>query len=170
MTFQTGNGAPSFYTFPTFHPHRNALLYGAVLSLIAFCVVTLIFNYGIQEKLWSYQAAEPDLASSATSGVMSSSSSAEMTIRRIALPDTVVHSLVGVYFSAEVNRTYAITLDERQIYLQIDQQQKIELIPVSDDTLYISEGHLLKFAPGVAGAVERLNIYDNGTHVTAIRQ
>jgi hypothetical protein len=57
MTFQTENGAPSFYTFPSFHPHRNALLYGAVLSLIAFCAVTLIFNYGIREKLWSYQAA-----------------------------------------------------------------------------------------------------------------
>jgi len=171
MTFQTENGAPSFYTFPSFHPRRNALLYGAVLSLIAFCAVTLIFNYGIREKLWSYQAAEPDLVFSATSGVMSSSSStAEMTIRRISLPDAVLHSLVGVYFSAEVNRTYSITLDGRQIYLRIDQQEKIELIPVSGDTLYLGEGHLIKFAPGVTSVVERLHIYDNGTHITALRQ
>jgi hypothetical protein len=170
MTLQTESGAPSFYTFPSFHPRRNALMYGAVLSLIAFCAVTLIFNYGIREKLWSYQAAEADLAYSATSGVTSSSSStAEMTIRRISLPDGVLHSLVGVYVSAEVNRTYLITVDGPQIYLQVDQQEKTELIPVSDDTLYVSEGHLIKFAPDSA-AVTRLDLYDNGDHILAIRQ
>ena len=47
MTLQSEIGAPSFYTFSSFHLHKNALFYGAVLSLISFCAVTLIFNYGI---------------------------------------------------------------------------------------------------------------------------
>lgn len=173
MTLQTENGAPSFYTFPSFHPRRNALLYGAVLSFIAFCLVTLIFNYGIREKLWSYDSAAFDSSASPSSESVSSSFSqttVQPTIRAVILPDSVLHSLEGTYFSAEVNRTYSITVDKRHIYWQIGDEQKGELVPLSDDTLYAGEGHLIKFAADSAGRVDHLDIYDNGEHVVASRK
>ena len=172
MTLQTENGAPSFYTFPSFHPRRNALLYGVVLSLIAFCAITLIFNYGIREKLWSYNSAAFDSSASPSSENVSSSfsqTSVPPTIRAVTLPDSVLHSLEGTYFSAEVNRTYLIIVDGQQIYWQVDHQAKTELIPVSDDTLYAGEGHLIKFAADSAGRVDHIDLYDDGHHVIARR-
>ena len=173
MTLQPENGAPSFYTFPTFRPARNALLYGGLLSIFAFCAVTFIFNYGIKEKLWSYETAQPGLVSpDSVESVRSSASVAisAATLRRIALSDQVLHSLEGTYFSEAVNRTYYVTLSSRRLYLQIDQQEKIELTPVANDTLYAGEGHVIKFAPGAAGTVEHLDVYDNGIHIVAVRQ
>jgi hypothetical protein len=172
MTFQTGNGAPSFYTFPSFHPRRNALLYGAVLSVIAFCAVTLIFNYGIREKLWIYDSAGLNLGASVPSESVSGSFSqtdVPGTIRAITLSDSALHFLEGTYFSVEVSRTYSITLDKRHIYWQIGGEEKIELVPISDDTLYADEGHLIKFATS-AGRVDHLDIYDNGRHIVASRE
>ncbi|HWG50374.1 MAG TPA: hypothetical protein VN669_11810 [Candidatus Acidoferrales bacterium] len=172
MTLQTENGAPSFYTFPSFHPRRNALLYGVVLSLIAFCLVTLIFNYGIREKLWSYDSAAFDSSASPSSDSVSSSfsqTSVPPTIRVVTLPDSVLHSLEGAYFSAEMNRTYLITVDGQQIYLRIDHQPNTELIPISDDTLYAGEGHLIKFAVDSAERVDHIDLYDDGHHVIARR-
>ncbi|MGE5321278.1 MAG: hypothetical protein ACM3SW_00340 [Actinomycetota bacterium] len=173
MTLQPQNGAPSFYTFANFHPGRNALLYGAALSVISFCAVALIFNYGIREKLWSFQTAqplsiEPSYATPMNSAAHASSAAPE-TITRVWLADSVLHSLEGVYFSAEVNRTYLIAVDGRRIYLQIDHQEPIELIPVSEDTLYAGEGHLIKFRADGAGQVDRLEIYNNGQHIVARR-
>jgi hypothetical protein len=173
MTLQPENGAPSFYTFPTFRPARKALLYGGLLSIFAFCAVTFIFNYGIKEKLWSYEMVQPGLVSpgpvESAQGSASAAISAE-TLRRIALSDHVLHSLEGTYFSEAVNRTYNVSLNGRRLYLQIDHQEKIELIPVSGDTLYAGEGHVIKFAPGVTGSVEHVDVYDNGSHIVAVRR
>ena len=174
MTLQTESGAPSFYTFPSFHPRRNALLYGAVLSLVAFCAVTLMFNYGIREKLWSFQTTPPPAIEPAyakpTAEPAPASVRAEHTITRVSLPESVLQSLEGVYFSAKVSRTYRISLGGRRIYLQVDQQEKIELIPISDDTLYAGETRLIKFAPASAGSIDRLDIYDGGLHAVARRE
>jgi len=169
MTLQTENGAPSFYTFPSFHPRRNALLYGAVLSLLAFCAITLVFNYGIREKLWSYTSAD---STSYAEPVSNSRSEAETqaTITRITLSSAVLRSLEGDYFSAETNRTYVISVSGQQIYLQIDHQAKIELIPVSEDTLYAGEGHLIKFTANSAGQIDHIDLYDNGQHMIARRR
>lgn len=167
MALQIENGTPSFYTFSTFHLHRNALLYGAALSLISFCAVTLIFNYGIREKLWSFQTAqplsiEPSYAKPMTNAAPARAA-AEHTITRVVLPDSVLHALEGTYFSAKANRTYHISLDGRRLYLQVDQQEKRELIPVSEDTLYAGEGQLIKFTADWAGRIDRLEIYANGS-------
>ena len=173
MTFQTENGAPSFYTFPSFHPRWNALLYGAVLSLLAFCAVTLIFNYGIREKLWTYDSAGLNSGASVPSESVSGSFSqtaAPSTIRAVTLSDSILHALEGTYLSVEVNRTYSLTVDKRQIYWQIGGEQKIALVPISDDTLYAGEGHLIKFGVNSAGRVDHLDIYDNGRHIVASRE
>lgn len=173
MTLQIESGAPSFYTFSTFHLHKNALRYGAALSLISFCAVTLIFNYGIREKLWTFQTVQPlsiePSYANPTADATPASAAAERTIMRVSLPGSVLHSLEGVYFSVQVSRTYRISLDGQRIYLQVDQQQKIELIPISDDTLYAGETRLIKFAPTSAGGIDRLDIYDGSFHALAKR-
>lgn len=175
MTLQAENGTPSFYTFSNFHLHKNALLYGAALSLISFCAVTLIFNYGIREQLWSFQTAqplsiEPSYAQPVNNAALAGGAAPE-TITRVWLADSALHSLEGVYFSAKVNRTYLITVDRRrQIYLKIDHQELIELIPVSEDTLYAGEGHLIKFKADQAGRIDHLEIYNNGQHIIARRR
>ena len=172
MTLQSENGAPSFYTVPTFRPAGAALLYGLLLSIVAFCVVTLVFNYGIRETLWSYATPESNSLFPTTSDSSSNSFSqtSTKTITRISLPNSVLQSLQGTYFSEQVNRTYDLTLDGDTIYLQIDRQQKLELVPVSQDTLYVSEGHIVKFHPTAIGNIDRLDLYDNGRHIVAHRQ
>jgi hypothetical protein len=172
MTLQLENGAPSFYTVPTFRPAGNALLSGLLLSVAAFGLVAFIFNYGINETLWSYATPETNsefAASSPASSTSAAQTSAE-TITRISLPASVLQSLQGSYFSEQVNRNYDITLDGRNIYLQIDRQQKLELVPVSEDTLYAGEGHLIKFHLTTVGDIDRLDLYDNGRHIVAHRQ
>ena len=172
MTLQSENGAPSFYTVPTFRPAGTALLYGLLLSIVAFCVVTLVFNYGIRETLWSYATPESNSVFPTTSDNSSNSfpQTSTETITRISLPNSVLQSLQGTYFSEQVNRTYEITLDGDTIYLQIDRQQKFELVPVSEDTLYAGEAFILKFSPDLAGQVDHLDIYRHGQHFVALRQ
>lgn len=172
MTLQPENGAPSFYTVPAFRPTGNALLSGLLLSIAGFCLVTLIFNYGIRETLWSYATPEStsDLTASSDASSMTVRQASTETITRISLPNSVLQSLQGTYFSEQVNRTYDITLDGRNIYLQIDRQQKLELVPVSEDTLYAGEGHLIKFHLTAMGNIDRLDLYDNGRHIVALRQ
>ena len=172
MTLQSENGAPSFYTDPTFRPAGTALLYGLLLSIVAFCLVILVFNYGIRETLWSYATPDSNSLFPTTSDNSSNSfpQTSTETITRISLPNSVLQSLQGTYFSEQVNRTYDLTLDGDTIYLQIDRQQKLELVPVSQDTLYVSEGHIVKFHPTAIGNIDRLDLYDNGRHIVALRQ
>lgn len=127
MTLQSENGAPSFYTVPSFRPAGNALLSGLLLSIAGFCLVVLVFNYGIRETLWSYATPESNSELTATSNASSESfpQTSTETITRISLPHSVLQSLQGTYFSEQVNRTYEITLDGQNIYLQIDRQQKL---------------------------------------------
>ena len=172
MTLQPENGAPSFYTVPAFRPTGNALLSGLLLSVAAFGLVAFIFNYGINETLWSYATPETNsefAASSAASSTSVRQASTE-TIRRISLPNSVFQSLQGTYFSEQVNRTYDITLNGHFIYLQIARQPKLELVPVSEDTLVAGEGHLIKFHLTAMGDIDRLDLYDNGRHIVAHRQ
>jgi hypothetical protein len=172
MTLQPENGAPSFYTVPAFKPAGNALLSGLLLSIAGFCFVVLIFNYGIGETLWSYATPEPnsDLTAFSAAARHSFPQASTERIARISVPDSLLRSLQGTYFSEQVNRTYEITLDGDKIYLQIDRQQKLELVPVSDDTLYAGEGFIVKFSPDVVGQVDHLDIYNNGQHLIAQRR
>jgi hypothetical protein len=172
MTLQPENGVPSFYTVPRFRPGGNALLAGLLLSVAAFGLVAFIFNYGINETLWSYATPESnsEFTASSNASSMSVPQSNTETITRIPLPQAMLQSLQGTYFSEQVNRTYDITLDGHNIYLQIDRQQKLELVPVSEDTLYAGEGFILKFRPNLAGDVDHLDIYRNGQHIVALRQ
>jgi hypothetical protein len=172
MTLEPENGAPSFYTVPAFRPAGNALLSGLLLSVAAFCVVVLIFNYGIRETLWSYATPESksDFTAFSDAGSTSLPQTSTETITRISLPNSVIQSLEGTYFSEQLNRTYDITLAGRNIYMQIDHQQKLELIPVSEDTLYGGEAFILKFSRNLAGDVDHLDIYRNGQHFIAQRQ
>ena len=172
MTLQPENGAPSFYTVPAFRPAGNALLSGLLLSIAGFCLVVLIFNYGIRETLWSYATPESNSDVTAFSEAASTSSAQASTerITRISFPNSIFQSLQGTYFSKQVNRTYEITLDGDEIYLQIDRQQKLELVPVAQDTLYAGEGFIVKFSPDVVGQVDHLDIYNNGQHIVALRK
>jgi len=172
MTLQPENGAPSFYTVPTFRPAGNALLTGLLMSIAGFCLVVLIFNYGIRETLWSYASPESDSDLTAFSDAASTSLPQAGTERivRISLPNSILQSLRGTYFSEQVNRHYEITLDGNAIYLQIDHQQKLELVPVAEDTLYAGDGHLVKFRLTVRANIDRIDLYDNGRHIVAIRQ
>jgi hypothetical protein len=130
------------------------------------------FDYGIRETLWSYATPESNSDLTAFSKATSTSSAQTGTerITRISLPGSVLQSLKGTYFSEQVNRTYDITLKGRNIYLQIDRQQKLELVPVSEDTLYAGEGHLIKFHLTSMGDIDRLDLYDHGRHIVALRQ
>lgn len=173
MTLQPENGAPSFYTFTTFSPGRSALIYGGLLSFLAFCAVTFVFNYGIKEKLWSFEGAPFGFISpsgsqgrNAPSGVAPATES----IVRLVLPDHVLRSLTGAYFSVEANRKYFISLQQGQLSLRIDSQQPIELVPVSDDTLVAGKGHVIKFHFSTAGSIDRLDLYDSGRYIIAQRQ
>ena len=172
MTLQPENGAPSFYTVPAFRPAGNALLYGLLLSLASFCVITLIFNYGITETLWSYET--PTSNSGITDSLdQSSTNSPQIAIDkivRVSLPDSILDSLTGAYFSQEQNRSYVITVDDHKIWLQIDRQPKLELVPVSADTLFAGEGFLVKFSANQSGQVDHLDVYSNGRHFIAERQ
>lgn len=173
MTLQAENGAPSFYTFATFRLGRTALIYGALISLLAFCAVTFVFSYGIRQKLWSIEGISYGSISPAFSENQDASSSAvEQTekIMRIALPDRILRSLTGTYVSAEANRKYIVWLQQGQLILRIDSQPLLELVPVSDDTLYAGEGHLIKFHLTAMGNIDRLDLYDNGRHIVALRQ
>ncbi len=172
MTLQSENGAPSFHTFATFRPGRIALLYGGVLTIISFGVVVFLFNFGIREKLRSYQNVSYGAISPSPASAPDSTTNpmpAERTIASVALPDTTIHSLVGSYFSSTANRKYAITLVADQLSLQIDAQKKFELIPVSDHALY-GEGLMIEFMATPAGKIERIHIYDRGIHIVAVRQ
>lgn len=172
MTLQPENGAPSFYTLPEFRPARNALVCGVLLSVAAFCVVTLIFNYGIREKLWSYEVPESSSSLTASSGNSSTYAPQTRTeqIVRISLPDSILHSLQGAYFSQEQNRSYIVTVDDHTIFLRIDRHPKFELVPVSEDTLTADEGFLVKFSANQSGEVDHLDVYRNGQHFIAQRQ
>lgn len=173
MTLQSENGAPSFYTFATFRPGRTALVYGGVLSILAFCAVAFVFNYGIKEKLWSFEGAPYGFISPAASEspkISTPTSAQADKIVRVALPDRVLRSLTGTYFSTTANRKYLVTFDGGQLSLQIDRGNRIELIPISDDTLYAGQGHLIKFAATPAGTIDQLDLYDNGRHIVAARQ
>ena len=174
MTLQPENGAPSFYTFSNFQLHKNALLYGAVLSLLSFCAVILIFNYGIREKLWSFQTAQPlsiePSYAQPTANAAPARAAAPETITRVSLPDSVLHSLAGAYFSEQVNRTYHISLDGNRIYLEVDQQEKRELIPIANDTLYAGDGQLIKFSLSRSGTIDQLDFYNDGQHTISRRR
>lgn len=173
MTLQSENGTPSFYTFATFRPGRIALLYGGLLTILSFCVVVFLFNYGIREQLWSFESVphgsiSPSPAS--TRDDTSTPSQAQRTIVRVALSDSTIHSLVGSYFNATANRRYTIRLEGDRLNLQIDAQQKFDLIPVSDRRLYVNEDFTIEFRATPAGKTDRLDIDDRGIHIVAVRQ
>jgi hypothetical protein len=172
MTLQAENGAPSFYTFASFRPGRIALLYGGVLTIISFCVVVFLFNFGIREKLRSFEnvsygSISPSPASAPDNTAIPMPAAG--TIVSVGLPDSIVHSLVGSYFSATANRKYAITFEGDQLSLHIDAQKKFDLIPVSDHSLY-GDGLMIEFLATPDGKIERLHIYDHGRHIIAVRQ
>ena len=173
MTLQSDNGTPSFYTFASFKPGRIALVYGGVLTILSFSVVVFLFNFGIREKLWSIEGVSygsispsPAVAGDNTSAPRPE----ERTIVRVALSDATIKSLLGSYFSATANRRYAITREGDRLSLQIGNQQKFELIPVSDHRLYANEDLTIEFAATAAGKINQLDVYDRGIHITAIRQ
>jgi hypothetical protein len=173
MTLHAENGAPAFYTFATFRPGRCALFYGGLLSLLAFCAVTFVFNYGIKEKLWSFEGVPYGYISPSAptlENAPSASSASRETIVGVVLPDHILRSLTGTYFSAEANRKYLISLNNGRLSLCIDSQQLIELVPTSEDTLYAGEGHIIKFRVSATGSIDRLDLYDNGRHIIAHRQ
>ena len=173
MTLQSDNGGPSFYTFATFRPGKIALLYGGVLTILSFCVVVFLFNYGIREKLWSFETVSyGSIYPSPASAVDSKQNpmQAERTIKRVALSDFAIHSLVGSYFSEKANHKYAITLEGDRLNLRIDAQTGMELIPVSDHSLYANEDLAIEFRAANAGKVDQLDIYDRGRHFVAVRQ
>ena len=173
MTLQSDNGAPSFYTFASFRPGRIALVYGGVLTILSFSVVVFLFNYGIREQLWSFETVSyGSIAPSPASAAADNANpvQAEQTIARVALSDSAIHSLIGSYFSATANRRYTITLEGDQLSLQIDAQQKFDLIPVSDHSLYANEDLAIEFRATSAGKIDRLDIHDRGIHIVAVRQ
>ena len=172
MTLQAENGAPSFYTFASFRPGRIALLYGGVLTIISFCVVVFLFNFGIREKLRSFELVSYGSITPSPASARDNTPTpmpADATIVRIGLSDSTIHSLVGSYFSATVNRKYVISLDGDQLSLQIDAQKKFDLIPVSDHALY-GDGLMIEFMATPAGKIDRLDIYDRGRRIVAVRQ
>jgi hypothetical protein len=69
-----------------------------------------------------------------------------------------------------VNRKYLVTLDNGRLNLQIDGQEKVELVPVSDHSLYAGEERWIEFAATPAGTIEQLDIYDHARHIVARRQ
>ncbi len=172
MTLQSENGAPSFYTFASFRPGRIALLYGGVLTILSFFVVVFLFNYGIREKLRSFENVSYGSISPSPASPHDNTSTpkpAERTIVSVALPDSTIRSLIGSYFSATANRKYAITFEGDQLSLQIDAQKKFDLIPVSDHALY-GEGLMIEFMATPEGKIDRLHIYERGRHIVAVRQ
>jgi hypothetical protein len=173
MTLQSDNGEPSFYTFTAFRPGKIALLYGGLLTILSFCVVVFLFNYGIREKLWSFETVSygsinPSPASASDSN--QNPMQAQRTIKRVALSDSTIHSLVGSYFSATANHKYAITLEGDRLNLRIDAQTGMELIPVSDHSLYANQDLAIEFRAANGGKVYQLDIYDRGRHFVAARQ
>jgi len=173
MTLQSENGVPSFHTFASFRPGRIALVYGGLISVISFCVVVFLFNYGIREKLWSFEGVSygtisPSLASADDN--TSASRPTERTILRSALSDSTIQSLIGSYFSPTANRWYTISREGDQLSLQIGSQQKVSLIPVSDHGLYVNDDLTIEFMAASAGKIDRLDIYDRGIHIVAARQ
>jgi hypothetical protein len=175
MTLQSEDGVPSFYTFATFRLGRIALVYGGLLSVISFCVVVFLFNYGIREKLWSFQTVDYGSISPSPAEALNSTPepiTAGRTIVKVALSDSIIHSLIGSYFSAKANRRYAITLKGDQLSLQIDAQDKFDLVPVSNHSLYGNgnEEFMIEFMATTAGKIDQLDIYDRGRHIVASRQ
>jgi hypothetical protein len=172
MTLQPEN-APSFYTFESFKLGKRTLVYGALLSIVAFWVAALAFTYGITETLWTptakYGTAGPSPASS-LDRPSSFANSPTQQIVRVALSDRVLRSLTGTFVSATVNRKYLVTLNNDRLNLQIDGQEKVELIPVSDHSLYAGEERWIQFAASPAGTIDQLDIYDHGRHIVAHRQ
>ncbi len=71
---------------------------------------------------------------------------AERTIKRVALSDSAIHSLVGSYFSEKANHKYVITIEGDRLNLRIDAQTGMELIPVSDHSLYANEDLAIEFS------------------------
>ena len=180
MTLQAENGAPSFYTFATFRPGRIALVYGGVLTIISFCVVVFLFNYGIREKLWSvdgisYGSISPSPAV-AFDNKPQPAQAKRATIARVSLSDSTIHSLIGSYYSATANRRYTIAHEGDQLSLQIDDQEKIRLIPVADQRLYADQTLTIEFKAvsgvktGQLDIVHQLDIDDHGIHIIAVRQ
>jgi hypothetical protein len=174
MTLQPEN-APSFYTFATFKLGKRALLYGAILSIVAFWAAALAFTVGITETLWT--PSEPvsygTIAPSPANSLERSSSPADSPLQkivRVALSDRVLRSLTGTFVSTAVNRKYLVTLDNGRLNLRIDGQEKVELVPVSDHSLYAGEERWIEFAATPAGTIEQLDIYDHARHIVARRQ
>jgi hypothetical protein len=173
MALQPESGAPTFYTFTAFRLGRTPLFYGGLLSVLTFCAVVFLFHYGLKEKLWSYETLQFGAISPSPADVITNSPSAlgaAQQVVRAILPEAVLRSLAGTYFSPEANRTYRVSFQQEQLSLQIDSLQRFELIPVSDDTLYAGEGHIIKFVPTVTGSIDRLDLYDNGRHIVAHRR
>jgi hypothetical protein len=173
MALRSENGVPSFYTFTAFSPGRIALLYGGLLTILSFCVVVFLFNYGIREKLWSFETVSyGSISPSAASAIDNTPNPvpAKRTIARVALSDSTIHSLVGNYFSATANRWYLITREGDQLSLQIDAQEKLTLIPASDHNLYANEDLTIEFRATSGGRIDQLDIYDRGIHIVAARQ
>ena len=174
MTLQPEHGAPSFYTFATFKPARRALLYGGLSSILAFWAEVAVFNYGIHENLWTFETVRygTGLPSPAENLTRSSSAAAShpQKIVRVALADHVLRSLAGAYYSASVNRKYLVALEDGRLSLQVDGQEKVELIPVSAHSLYAGEERWIEFTATSAGTIDQLDIFDHGRHIIALRQ
>ncbi|HEX7289424.1 MAG TPA: hypothetical protein VF532_24790 [Candidatus Angelobacter sp.] len=172
MTLQPAN-APSFYTFTTFRLGKRTLLYGAILSIVAFWAVALAFTFGISETLWtpSQPAQSGTVTPSPARNLESSHASLPpQQIVPVALPKHVLRSLTGTFVSAAAHRTYLITLHEGLLNLEIDGLEKVVLIPVSNHSLYAGEERRIEFAATPAGAIDQLEIYDHGRHIVAHRQ
>lgn len=179
MTLSSENGTPSFYTFATFRPGRIALLYGGLLTIVSFCVVVFLFNYGIREKLWSFEGVSYGSISPSPASAPDNNTNptqAKRAIVRVALSDSTIQSLIGSYFSATANRRYTIGFEGDQLSLQMDAQQKLDLIPLSDHSLYANEDLKIEFRAASGGKVDQLDIvrqldiYDHGIHIVAARQ
>jgi hypothetical protein len=132
-----------------------------------------LFNYGIREKLWSFQPVDYGSISPSPAEALNSTPepiTAGRTIVKVALSDSTIHSLTGSYFSAKANRSYAITRKGDQLSLQIDAQDKFDLVPVSNHSLYGNEEFMIEFMATPAGKIDQLDIYDRGRHIVASRQ
>jgi hypothetical protein len=141
--------APAFFTLGDFRPRKNALFYGAVLTLILYCGLFLVLRHSRRHYVYLPPGHSEWVAS----------------------PDTL-DSYTGVYSSDLPNKLMVLLTAKRgQLTVEIPREWKSTLVPVAGNRFVFSDGqeNWIEFSKYGNGVIYRIRVHRNGTEFQAHR-
>jgi hypothetical protein len=140
---------PAFFTLGDFRPRKNALFYGAVLTLILYCGLFLVLRHSRRHYVY--------LPPGHSEWVVS--------------PDTLA-SYTGVYSSDLPGKlTVLLTAKSGQLTVEMPREWKSTLVPVTGNRFVFSDGqeNWIQFSKYGNGVIYGIRVHRNGTEFQAHR-